>query len=58
MLFRSVNSTIADQVTVEEDCFLGSGAIVTKNTEKAQVISPAQTDASKVSSLRLFKVKK
>ena len=56
--FFGVNTTIADQITVEEDCFLGSGAIVTKNTEKAQVVSPAQTGAAKVSSLRLFKVKK
>ncbi len=55
--FFGVNSTIADQIIVEEDCFLGSGAIVTKNTEKAQVISPSQTEVSKVSSLRLFKVK-
>lgn len=55
--FFGVNSTIADQVIVEEDCFLGSGAIVTKNTEKAQVINPQQTEVSKVSSLRLFKVK-
>ena len=55
--FFGVNSTVADQVTVEEDCFLGSGAIVTKNTLIGQVISPSQTEASKVSSLRLFKVK-
>lgn len=55
--FLGVNSTIADQVILEEDCFLGSGAIVTKNTEKAQVINPSQTIASKVSALRLFKVK-
>lgn len=55
--FLGVNSTIADQVVVEEDCFLGSGAIITKNTEKVQVINPSQSIASKVSSLRLFKVK-
>ena len=55
--FFGVNSTIADQVVIEEDCFLGSGAIVTKNTEKAQVFNPPQTEVSKVSSLRLFKVR-
>lgn len=55
--FFGVNSTVADQVTVEKDCFIGSGGIVTKNTEPAQVFNPSQTDPSKVSSLRLFKVK-
>lgn len=55
--FLGVNSTIADRVVVEEDCFIGAGGIVTKNTEKAQVINPSSTHISKVPSLRLFKVK-
>jgi sugar O-acyltransferase (sialic acid O-acetyltransferase NeuD family) len=55
--FFGVNSTIADQITVEEDCFIGSGGIITKNTEKAQIFNPTQTEASRVSSLKLFKVK-
>lgn len=55
--FFGVNSTVADQIIVDDDCFIGSGAIVTKSTKKAEVINPAATEPSRVSSLRLFKVK-
>jgi len=55
--FLGVNSTVADQVTIEEDCFVGSGGIITKDTLAGQVINPPATETSKVSSLRLFRVK-
>ena len=55
--FLGANSTVADNVTIEEDCFVGSGGIVTKSTLVGQVINPSKTEASKVSSLKLFRVK-
>ena len=55
--FLGVNSTIINNVKVARDCFIGAGALIQKDTEEGKVYQCAGTEASKVGSLRLFKIK-
>lgn len=55
--FLGVNSTVINNITVGSDCFIGAGTLIQKNTEDGKVYQSAGTEASKVGSLRLFKVK-
>lgn len=55
--FIGVNSTVINNITVGRDCFIGAGTLIQKDTEDGKVYQSAGTEASKVSSLRLFKIK-
>lgn len=55
--FLGVNSTIINNIRVAKDCFIGAGALIQKDTEEGKVYQTAGTEASKVGSLRLFRVK-
>jgi sugar O-acyltransferase (sialic acid O-acetyltransferase NeuD family) len=55
--FLGVNSTIINNITVAKDCFIGAGALIQKNTEEGKVYQVEGTEASKVGSLRLFRIK-
>lgn len=54
--FLGVNSCLADHVKVATDNVIGAGAVITKNTEAAKVYVGNPAQASKASSLKLFKV--
>ena len=55
--FLGVNSTIINNINVARDCFIGAGALIQKDTEEGRVYQSAGTEASRVGSLRLFKIK-
>jgi len=55
--FLGVNSTIINNIKVGQDCFIGAGALIQKDTEEGKVYQAAGTEASRVGSLRLFKIK-
>lgn len=54
--FYAVNSSIANNVKVEADNFLNTGANVMKTTEVNQVHNPAATTVAGITSTKLFKV--
>ncbi len=55
--FLGVNSTVINNIKIEKDCFIGAGALIQKNTEEGMVYQAGDTKPSKVSSLRLFRIK-
>ncbi len=55
--FLGVNSTVINNITIARDCFIGAGALIQKNTEEGKVYQVEGTEASKVGSLRLFRIK-
>lgn len=55
--FLGVNSTIINNVKVARDCFIGARALIQKDTEEGKVYQEPSTEASKVGSLRLFRIK-
>jgi sugar O-acyltransferase (sialic acid O-acetyltransferase NeuD family) len=55
--FLGVNSTIINNIKVARDCFIGAGALIQKDTEEGKVYQAPETEASKVGSLRLFRIK-
>jgi sugar O-acyltransferase (sialic acid O-acetyltransferase NeuD family) len=55
--FLGVNSTVINNITVARDCFIGAGALIQKDTEEGKVYQAVGTEASKVGSLRLFRIK-
>jgi sugar O-acyltransferase (sialic acid O-acetyltransferase NeuD family) len=55
--FLGVNSTIINNVAVARDCFVGAGALIQKDTEEGKVYQASATEASRVGSLRLFRIK-
>lgn len=55
--FLGVNSTIINNINVARDCFIGAGALVQKDTEEGRVYQAVGTEASRVGSLRLFRIK-
>jgi sugar O-acyltransferase (sialic acid O-acetyltransferase NeuD family) len=54
--FLGVNSAVANNIKIAADCWIGPGVTITKDTEEGQIYSGARPEASKVSSLRFFKV--
>ena len=55
--FLGVNSTLSNNVKVEKDNWIGPSVLISKNTQPSAVYSLAEVEPSRVSSLRLFKVK-
>ncbi len=55
--FLGVNSTVINNITVAKDCFIGAGVLLQKNTEEGKVYQASPIEPSKVSSIRLFKIK-
>jgi len=54
--FLGVNSTIANNVVVGSDCFLGAGTLLSRNSKKFQVFKGDGSVASKINSLKFFKI--
>lgn len=55
--FIGVNATLANNVVVGEDNWIGLGVTVIRNTESNQLFKGEQPQPAKISSLRFFKVK-
>lgn len=55
--FLGVNSTLANNVTIGEDNWIGIGVTIVKDTEANLLFKGEQPEAAKISSTRFFKVK-
>lgn len=55
--FLGVNSTLANNVTLGKDNWIGPGVMISRATESGALFSVPTAEASRVSSLRFFKVK-
>jgi len=55
--FLGVNATIADNVKVSTNNIIGAGALILRNTVKNQIYKGNESMPSKVSSLKLHKLK-
>lgn len=55
--FLGVNSTIINNIQIGENCFIGAGALVQKDVRAGSVLQESSTTTSRVSSLRLFKIR-
>lgn len=54
--FMGVNSTLANNVAIGEDNWIGLGVSIVRNTQPNQLFKGQQPEAAKVSALRFFKV--
>lgn len=54
--FMGVNSTLANNVNISQDNWIGPGVTLTQHTEPSRIYKIEQPFAAKVSSLRFFKV--
>lgn len=55
--FMGVNSTLADEVSVGKDNWIGPGVVLTKSTEDGVLFGATQADPARVSTHRFFKLK-
>jgi len=55
--FVGVNVTIADHVSVGRNCLLGAGSTILRNTPDDSLYQSQSAQASKVSSLRFYKIR-
>lgn len=54
--FIGVNSTISNNVVIGDDNWIGAASTILQNTPNNSLFRPRQTEASKINSLRFFKV--
>lgn len=54
--FVGVNATIANNVTIGRDNWIGPGVVITKDTQPDSLYGPAPVEASRVAATRFFKV--
>gem|GEM_PF-3828917 len=52
-----VNSTVANNVCIAEDNWIGPGIVIVKDTQAGQLYGATQPEPSRVSALRFFKVR-
>ena len=55
--FLGVNSAIANNLKVGRDNWIGPGVTITRDTEPGKIFAAPTAEASKVSTLRFFKIK-
>ena len=55
--FLGVNSTIENNTEIAKDNFLGAGVLIQKNTLERELYQMKQTQASKVNTYKLFRIK-
>lgn len=55
--FLGVNATLANNVQLGKDNWVGPGTLVVKNTDDATLVKTDAPSASKISSIRFFKVR-
>ena len=56
-VFMGVNSSCADTIIIEKNNWIGPNCCITRNTQPDQIFRATPAEASKISSLRFFKVK-
>lgn len=56
--FLGVNCTIENNVIISDDNFIGAGALIQKNTSEKQFYQLKQTELSKISTHKLFRIRK
>lgn len=56
--FLGVNCTLSNNVDLGRDNWVGPGALIVSSTEDGSMFKTAQSEPSRVSSLRFFRVKK
>ncbi len=54
--FMGVNATLANNVTIGQDNWIGLGTVIARNTAENQLFKGQQSEAAKVSALQFFKV--
>jgi carbonic anhydrase/acetyltransferase-like protein (isoleucine patch superfamily) len=54
--FLGVNCTIENNTNIASDNFIGSGAIIRKDTSERDFFQEQQTDLAKIDSHRLFRM--
>lgn len=54
--FLGVNASISNNVKVAKDCWVGPGITIAKDTKPGELYRPAHAEASKVDTLRFFKL--
>jgi sugar O-acyltransferase (sialic acid O-acetyltransferase NeuD family) len=54
--FLGVNATLADNVTIGKNCLIGAGALILKDAPANTVYQGSPSGASKVNSLRFFRI--
>ncbi len=55
--YLGVNSTIAHNLKIAKNCFIDAGTVILKNTEEGKIYRGNPAEASRVGSLRFFKIK-
>lgn len=55
--FLGVNATIANNIKIAQDNWIGPGVSIIKDTEPGALFGATQTEPSKVSALRFFRIK-
>lgn len=55
--FLGVNSTLANNVTLGKDNWIGPGVTIARTTESGALFSGSSVEASRVSTLRFFRIK-
>ena len=55
--FLGVNATLANNVTIGEDNWIGPGVTISRNTERGALFNVDAIDPARVSALRFFKIK-
>lgn len=55
--FIGVNASLANDLTIAEDNWIGLGVTIVRNTEPNQLFKGEQPDPAKISAARFFKVK-
>lgn len=54
--FMGVNATVSNNITIGRNCVIGAGAVISKDTPPNTVYQGLRSEASKVDSLRFFKI--
>jgi sugar O-acyltransferase (sialic acid O-acetyltransferase NeuD family) len=54
--FLGVNSAVANNTRIAADCWIGPGVTITRDTEEGQIYAATRAEASRVGSLRFFKI--
>jgi carbonic anhydrase/acetyltransferase-like protein (isoleucine patch superfamily) len=54
--FLGVNATVANNVTIARDNWVGPGVVITRNSAPGNLFKPAKVEPAKLSALEFLKV--
>jgi len=55
--FLGVNATVANNITIGKDCWVGPGALIVKNTEPQSFYKASPAEPARITTHRYFKIK-